>query len=144
MVGGELTTSCGKCCPFLLCQFKLFTSGQWKEYSKIKNASGPGRACIHMWCKQPWEEKGLPRTQEWAGLQVFYWLGWGALFCWLSTRGVDRARAEPNTPKGQASFRKLHEEPGSSVRQGLVTIHIAQPLWGQTGAILLPATSSRP
>lgn len=61
MVGGELTASlCGKGCPFLLCQFKLFTSGQWKEYSKIKNASGPGRPWIHVRWKQPWEEEGLP------------------------------------------------------------------------------------
>lgn len=46
---GKVTASLsGKDCPFLLCQFKLFTSGQWKEYSKIKNALGPGRPWIHV------------------------------------------------------------------------------------------------
>lgn len=34
--------------------------GQWKEYSKIKNASGPGVPWTHGWWKQPWEEGGLP------------------------------------------------------------------------------------
>lgn len=43
---------------FFRCQFKLFTSGQWKEHNKIKNASGPGRPWMRVWW-QLCREKGL-------------------------------------------------------------------------------------
>lgn len=79
-----------------LCQFKLFMSGQWKEYSKIKNASGSGRAWILVQWKQPWEE-GLPAWCPGVGWAAGGFR-WGVFSCWLGSSSVDRASAEVRPP----------------------------------------------
>lgn len=96
LVRGELAASlCGKGGPLLLCQFKLFTSAQWKEYSKIKNASGPGGPWLH-----------VVETAQEKGCCLHPGAGWdpgglgGAAFLPVRTCSVDKPRTEAHTPRG--------------------------------------------
>lgn len=128
-----------------LCQFKLFMSGQWKEYSKIKNASGSGRAWILVQWKQPWEE-GLPAWCPGVGWAAGGFR-WGVFSCWLGSSSVDRASAEvrPPPPQGQAwRCRELHEEPGSPVRQAWWAPAEHSQSQSRPQAALLLATSCHP
>lgn len=79
---GKQPPSSGKGCPFFLCHFKLFMSGQWKEYSKIKNALGPGIPWILVWWKQPREEERLRALCPGVGWASngLWWLGAGGCF----------------------------------------------------------------